>query len=283
MLTAARIHLPETGTQSAQPDGSKAGWLQVVYKGEVRWARPCYRMGSFTPPNDLWLKKYAEKFAALIDTERVDIHEENEDHLFYVGFTPLEDVLPSDIEDAFPNKSLYFSGCWEAVVSDDPLDPYIELRYTGDPDEQNVPTDPGATVFKLSQKPSDQAIELTQIVDGNPSGSKITFKPDGSYELTVKGGSSYTLQQTKAETQLNGGAALKVEGKDAAATLTVGAGGLHGAVYENLVTFAASLKTWLSTHTHTAPPGGGATTPPVTGPPPDLPTNVKANSLKIPS
>ncbi|HAA56940.1 MAG TPA: hypothetical protein DCE42_19395 [Myxococcales bacterium] len=264
MLTLARIIQPESGQQDTQPESSKKGWLQVVYKGEPRWARPCYAFGRFSPPDDLWLKKYAEKLAVWVTTERAELGEEDEDHLVYTGFLPLEDTLPTDIEDAFPQKQLSFSSRWELVQAQDANEPFLELRYTGDPDEVNAPQEPGATLFRISQKPGGESIKISQIIDGSPSGTSIELKPDKSIVLGIDGGLGMTLQN-----------------KDADAELTVGNGAVHPAIYERMNELWTQLKTWAASHVHPSP--SGPTSPPAPTPPfPDMPVSVKGNKLKFP-
>jgi hypothetical protein len=109
-------------------DDENKGWLLVIYKDEVQWARPCYPRGQFTPPTQAWIERHAEKWGVWVAPEMHPHAEEQDDHLVYVGFEPLGGTLPSDVEAGFPKKQLWFTADWEVVVNEDAAAPEVEIR-----------------------------------------------------------------------------------------------------------------------------------------------------------
>ena len=170
MMYLARIApLGVGGVFPEQPDGSKVGWLRVIYKGERRWARPCYAFGRFHPPTEHWIRKYNDRWGVWVSPMLSPYGEELEDNLVYLGFCPFGGGVQADVTDAFPEKKLLFSEKWELVVNETAAEPSVMLRYVGD--ALNIPTspaDPGAEIIKISQKPGDERIHVEHIVTGAP-------------------------------------------------------------------------------------------------------------------
>lgn len=227
MLYLARIlSTAEDATPGVEPDSTKKGWLQVVFKGEIRLARPCYGWSSFTPPTDLWIKKYADKFGVWVATEMTNDVEESQDHLVYVGFDPYEDTLPADILAAFPEKKLVQTDRWEFVVDDGAAGPSVVLRYKGDPstDTNPHPDDGvGTEVLRISQEDGAELIRLKKVAPGGATTEVL-------------------ISQDEIEVKLDSGASLKVVGKESATIATIGDGTNHVAIVEHLQAQYTALK-----------------------------------------
>ena len=260
-------HIPET----QQPDNTKKGWLQVIYKGGIRFARPCYTWGRFTPPTTLWLEKYADKFGVWVIPEETEHSIEREDHLVYLGFDPFEDTLPQDILAAFPEKKLAFTDRWEVVVDDGSADPSFSVRYKGDPsdpakggDANPHPTD-GSVVLKISQKDGFEAITLSRIAPGVAGNVRTDVLIDKD-EVRVShqdAQQEIILRANEVEVILDSGAGFKVVGNGANAILTLGDGLKHAAVVETLEIFYTALKGKLdAADYHVHPTGMGPSGPP---------------------
>ena len=169
-----------------QPDGGQQGWLRVVYKGEYRWARPCYAFGRFTPPSAHWVRKYAGRLGVWVIPMAGPVGEELEDFLVYVGFAPLEGGTQPDVVGAFPERKLFFSERWELVVDDTAAAPSVTFRYVGDPEnDADPPADPGAVTVKFSQEPGAESIWVDHIVDGAPIGTNLLVDKDGTVTINV--------------------------------------------------------------------------------------------------
>jgi len=260
----ARILTPDEGHDpNVQPDDTKRGWLQVVYKGGIRFARPCYMWGSFTPPTTLWLEKFADKFGVWVTTESGSEFMERENHLVYVGFDPYEDTLPQDILDAFPEKKLAFTDRWEAVVDDGSVDPSFLIRYKGDPDNDvNPHPAAGTIVFKISQKDGEETIDLARV---SPGGTRTDIRIDKSQvRISLNDSEEEIILRTdELIVLLSSGDGLTVKGKDADAVLTLGDGAVHAAIVEKLETLWGLLKTAMDAFdAHVHPTGMGPSGPP---------------------
>jgi len=268
ILTPGEDHIPE----EQQPEGyEKKGWLQVVYHGEIRFARPCYMWGSFTPPTTLWLEKFADKFAVWVTTESGSEFMERDNHLVYVGFDPHEDTLPADILAAFPEKKLAFTDRWEAVVDDGAVDPSFTIRYTGDPENDvNPHPDPGGSVvLKVTQKDGSEAITLTRVAPGGEN-TELVMDKDQVRVTHLDSKSTMLLRLSDFVVLVDSGDGFRVEGKDANAVFTLGDGVVHAAQVEKLQALYEALKVRLDAsdgHTHSVPASGllDSLAAPVTG------------------
>lgn len=98
---------------------------------------------------------------------------------------------------------------------------------------------------------------------------------------TVEGGMRVHVANDHVEVTFDGGSTMKVEQKDADATLTLGDGAVHAAIVEKLETLWGQLKSAMDTwDTHTHPTGVGPSGPA------SVPSNVPAwdssiNSTKV--
>lgn len=254
---------PGTGSQEAQPDEGKLGWLQVIYKEELRWARPCFPFGEYTPPSDEWIRNNADRFSVWVACESTFSKFESEDHLVYLGFVPLEDGL--DDMSSFPNKTIRRIGRWEVVFDNSATGASAELRYIGDPENPletaTTPAAPGATVLKITQAVGSESIRLEQFVAGKPTLPTPTFieiDVVGNLTSTLGGAASITsfLNTTiessvvdvliKALTGITLDCPLGVKVGGPAATQPLVLGNI-------LVTLLTTFLTGFNTHVHFSP------------------------------
>jgi hypothetical protein len=101
------------------------------------------------------------------------------------------------------------------------------------------------------------------VLGQDEKGSQLVIKDGGAVEITFDGGNT-----------------IKLENKDADATLTLGDGAKHVAIVEALQTLWGKLNLYLDAHTH--PTGVGPSGPPAApGPIPSPPWEAVINSTKV--
>lgn len=266
MLHQARI--VSFDDRPSLPSGHQSkGWLCVEHKGEIRWARPCFGVGSYRPPSDLWVKKNAEKFGVWV-TEESENGDDPASHLVYLGFIPLEDGLDSaDLAD-FPEKSVQSWDRYKWREDSRDSERTLTLYYTGWADDSDAPQGGEQPVLQIRQQSGSETIELIHVQNGQQSGSKLSFQPSKNFEL-----------------EIDGGAGLKLEGKDDAAVLKVGSAGFNLAVFQ-------AIQTWwdapggpaaiFNAHIHPTPGG------PSSAPSPGFsfsafPSNAKSTKALVPN
>jgi hypothetical protein len=143
---ASGFHLSRIAPDSAELDGettklddTKIGWLRVIFHGNIRWARPAYPKGCFTPPTKAFLDKYREKLGVWVAPQWSSNDDEQSCHLVWTAFSPFgAQVLPPDVEAGFPAKQFFYTANWELLVDDEGT---VDARYVdndkpdGDPKE----------------------------------------------------------------------------------------------------------------------------------------------------
>ena len=175
MLTLCRmVPLDQPGfTFPKQPAGWTIGWVLVEYKGNITWARPVYPLGSFRPPSDKWLTKYAPKLMAWVAPEEEEDLAQTGDHLCVLGFNFAEGTLPDDVTGAFPNKQFLYAADWEVVLDESTGKTELEVRAI-DPDAP--PGTPAEKVIQITLSKTDKKLSIA--VDVVPVGKKptVTFE-----------------------------------------------------------------------------------------------------------
>ena len=119
MLYLARI------SKEFKDDPDKTGWLPVVYKEQVRWARPLLPFSSFWLPTKEWVEKYADTVGVWVTTE--SDREDRENYLVYVGFVFMEEQAPT-VQD-YGYDRYVFTENWEILVKDTPDNNLIRLNH----------------------------------------------------------------------------------------------------------------------------------------------------------
>jgi hypothetical protein len=112
--------------------------------------------------------------------------------------------------------------------------------------------------------------------------SRLEFEADGSLKVSLLGADTlhFKAADHTIELLLDGGASLKIEGKDADAVATLGDGAKSVAIAEALQTYIdSSLKAEFDAHTH--PTGMGPSGPPA-APLTGYDSSITSSKLKIP-
>lgn len=241
-------------------DHAGKGWLCVVHKGETRWARPCFPMGQYNPPSDIWIKKNAEKYGVWVDEES-----ENDgnpaSHLIWFGFIPMEDGLDAVDTANFPDLGIQQWDRFKWVEDSRDSERTLSLFYTGFADDSDAPSGGQQPVLVIRQKTGSESIEIIHVKNGVASGTKMVFNPDKTVDLKIDGGSG-----------------INVTGKDGAAVVTVGDGAFNAAVFQVLETWWPTVASAHLTHTHLVPSGATGT---AIGGLPSFPANAKSNAIKM--
>ncbi len=236
-------------------DSTKVGWLRVIFHGNIRWARPAYPKGHFTPLSPAFLAKYGEKLGVWVAPEWGPHEDERSCHLVWTKFEPFgAKVLPPDVEAGFPNKQLFFTPNMELVTDD----------VTGDVDIRFVDND------APDGAPNEYPLRL-----------KVT-KAAGTLELKLGAGDGPT------------DITLKLSGVKAAAKLELGDAAKSGVIGEALQAFwTNTVKPYIDAHTHAAGTlawPGGMSPAPVTGvsgapasPSPAWDATILSTQLKFPA
>jgi hypothetical protein len=234
MLHLARIHPFDAAMDAEFKDDEKIGWLRVVYHSQIRWARPAYPKGHYTPPTPEFVKKYAEKLGVWVAPEKSSNEDERDCHLVWFGFSPYgADVLAADVAGGWPNKQFFFTANWEFIVDD--AAGTLEARYVDNDVAAGAPTE-WPVRFQVSKADKKFSVKL----DAGSGPDKVS---------------------------------LELSGVDADTILKLGSAIVHAAVAEKLQALYSSLKSGYDSHTHApgsfvAPPGvAGGPIAGVSGPP----------------
>jgi len=146
---------------------------------------------------------------------------------------------------------------------------------------------PFGHVLVFDDTEGEQRITLTWVSEKNATDgekiSQIIMESDGTIKLVALGKHSIHLKENEVEMILDEGAALKVTGKDSAATTILGDGGVKAAIADHLETFyTATLKVYLEALF--VPTGLGPSGPASAGigPAPPWAPNINSNKLKFP-
>jgi hypothetical protein len=120
-----------------------------------------------------------------------------------------------------------------------------------------------------------------------PEGRKVTIEiVRGAWEGLDSSSSpeatKLVVENNRVSVVNDGGAGLIVEGKEGAATLTVGDAAVHAAIAEHLEAKWAELVTWLTTCTVLTALGPSAPLPTLAGPPPSWDVAIKSGKVSFP-
>jgi len=113
-MTLARI------SPNYEPDANKIGWLRVIYHGELRWAMPKMRFGSFEMPSKEWIDKYGDSLRVWIVGQTTPDERDEDAYLVWDGFTFIEGKLPDEALSGFPYVRMTFTENWKIITDDTP-------------------------------------------------------------------------------------------------------------------------------------------------------------------
>ncbi len=100
-------------------DDQKIGWLRVWHKGELRWAMPKMRFGSFEMPSKEWVVKYGSLLGVWVVGQTTPDERDAEGHLVWDGFCFLNDQkVPAEALADFPYVRLFFTENWKMLFND---------------------------------------------------------------------------------------------------------------------------------------------------------------------
>jgi len=172
-------------------DPSKIGWIQVRYKRENRWAKPCLPFGNFGAPSLEWIKKNRGKFKVWVTPEMNPTTMREQDSLIYNGFYPIGgDNFPDspDIEDRYPNVNATEVGNWRMVLDEE--NNKWQLFNTGRPDPDFIGPPllaPLIDELHLELDPTDVGLKLrlndADLVEIKPG--RVTMKAEDLVEMIL--------------------------------------------------------------------------------------------------
>lgn len=213
-------------------DADKVGWIPVIFKQEIRWAKPCLPLGTFNAPSQDWIIKNRKRFKVWVEFEESAFEPRRQDSLIYVGFYPMggENPYPEpqgELADNYPNVAAFEWGNFRVVI--DKAKPKLDLY--------------------LITSPAISPVEVNQVqvtLDPHPTeGNEVTIKFNDLTLLTM----DPTNIELKAPEKITLNALLKV---------------ILDSEVEPVV-LALKLITWLNSHTHPTPTGpSGIAVPPAT-------------------
>jgi hypothetical protein len=134
---------------------------------------------------------------------------------------------------------------------------------------------PDSPKITLTWTNEEQSIEDTKI-------SQIVIDNDGTMKLSVLGSNFIHIKENEVEMQLDGGASLKVTGKDSSAVTILGDGGVKAAIADHLETFYTSLKTFIEGAIVPTAMGPSGTILAGSGPATSWDSSINSNKLKFP-
>jgi len=102
-----------------QDDSNKTGWIRVIYKRELRWAKPCLGFGMAIPTQE-WVERNRTRYKIWVTAEDNPTEARREDSLIYMGFYPIGGdnfVEPaSRVRDGYPEVAPFEWGPWRIVL-----------------------------------------------------------------------------------------------------------------------------------------------------------------------
>jgi hypothetical protein len=121
----------------AHPDdwrdaSGRTGWIPVIIKRELRWAKPCFQFGVFAVPTLDWVRANHDKYSVWIAYEDVIVRARGEDSPIWVGFVP-NTADATTVADNYPDISVEFSSTsWEIKKSSRADNEFWDLSFKKD-------------------------------------------------------------------------------------------------------------------------------------------------------
>jgi hypothetical protein len=92
----------------------------VLYKKELRWAKPCMKFGSFEVPDKQWIQRNYFRYKVWVTYEEERVGMAKQDGLIWVGFLPIGDENypepATDIDENYPEVLVTEKGKWRFVT-----------------------------------------------------------------------------------------------------------------------------------------------------------------------
>lgn len=183
----AELANPDNPKTAWVDDPEKIGRIKVVYKRNVRWARPCMPFGSFHFPDVEWVRRNWKKYRVWVDFEHQKVTAQREDSMIYLGFIPVggeqHPQAGSNNDkpyDEYPKVEIIEKGNWRFVIT--------KNRLAGASPED---ADQRLELFKITSAPGAAVTEtlLVLAIDGsstvNAADKTFTaYLPYGSTSMT---------------------------------------------------------------------------------------------------
>lgn len=94
--------------------------IRVIYKRQVKWAKPCLPLGAFTPPTKDWVLRNRKRFKVWVICEKQIVARMQQDSIVYIGFLPMGgDVHPEPNPAtalSYPNVAVSETGDWRLEI-----------------------------------------------------------------------------------------------------------------------------------------------------------------------
>lgn len=239
------MRLAQISVEEYEVDEDQIGWLRVLYKGEIRWAMPKMRFGSFEMPSKEWVEKYGSMLGVWIVGQTTPDERDGESFLVWDGFTFLKGKVPQEALVDFPYARLYFTENWSMLFSDMKDKNRFVLKHLVDNSMFSIDRTKDAECITIVDGKFNHNVLLDKdgitVLEGT-SGNTIVMDKDGNVAVTVSGNVTVTADGDVTVTA-SGDATVEATGDATVKGTTVKLNNATGKILTDLTATPACLFT----------------------------------------